>query len=132
MIMVSKKSQSWSIDISVAVVVFLLAFFVVYALLNTGRGSNVSDLSDQASSIISQVASEDSLLRIVDDSQINESRLHILKNISYEDLKRQFRIEGDFCIFIEDTTGNIILINNTYRGIGAPTINLSGIPCSQR
>ena len=54
-----------------------------------------------------------------------------LKNLSYHELKSRLRMEGDFCIYFEDEKGNIVLINNSYKGIGASNINISGTPCSQ-
>jgi len=127
-----KKSQSWSIDIILGVVVFMAAFFVFYALLNADQSSKAGNLKEEASTIIKQVTSGDSLVRVIDGNDVNVSRLNELKNLSYEELKRRLKIEGDFCIYFEDENGKIILINNSYRGIGAATINLSGAPCSQK
>lgn len=129
---IKSKAQSWSIDIALGVIVFMAAFFILYALLNSNPAAKAGILKEEATAIIKQVASEDDLLRTVDSNEINLSRIAELKNMSYEELKRRLRIESDFCIYIEDEKGNLILINNTYKGIGSPNINLSGAPCSQR
>lgn len=42
------------------------------------------------------------------------------------------RIGNDFCIYLEDENGNIVLINDTYRGVGSSNINVSKTPCSQK
>jgi hypothetical protein len=81
---------------------------------------------------VRQVASGESNVRIVDNNQVNISKFNELKNLSYDDLKSALRISGDFCIYLEDEKGNIVLINNSYKGIGSPNINLSGTPCSQK
>ena len=128
----SRESQSWSIDIILGVIVFMAAFFVFYALLNADQGSKAGSLKKEASIIIKQVTSDGSLVRIIDGNEINVSRLNELKNLSYEELKGRLKIEGDFCIYMEDENGYVILINNSYKGIGAATINLSGTPCSQK
>lgn len=132
MVSISPKSQSWSIDVTLGVIVFMAAFFIFYAVINSNPNAKVNGLKDDASSVISQIGSQDSQLGIVDSNEINESRLGSLKNLTYSELKRRFRTEGDFCIYFEDEKGNIILINNSYMGIGAPSINLSNTPCSQK
>ena len=128
----NKKSQSWSIDIIVAVVVFMGAFFLFYTILNSNPNTKASSLKQDASSVIKQIAAEDSSLRVIDNNEVNESKLNELKNLSYDELKRQFRVEGDFCIYMEDDKGNIVLINNSYKGVGTPSIMVGGTPCSQK
>jgi len=131
-ITINPKAQSWSIDITLGVIVFIAAFFVFYSLLNSNPNAKAKNLQEEASLIIKQVGSEEAPLRIVDNREINVSRLNELKNISYDELKRRLRVEGDFCIYFEDEKGNLVVINNSYRGIGSPDINLSGAPCSQK
>lgn len=127
-----KKAQSWSVDIAIGIIVFMAAFFVLYALLGQNPAAKVSSLKEEASNIIKQLISGGYPLRIVDDNEINISKLNELKNLSYDELKIQLRAEGDFCIYFEDDKGNIVLINNSYKGIGSGSINLSGTPCSQK
>jgi hypothetical protein len=129
--MIKKKAQSWSIDITLAVIVFVSAFLLFYATIGGDSSSRIAQLKDEALTIIEQLVSDESPLDVATVNEINESRLIELKNLTYEELKRRFRVEGDFCIYLEDSDGYFILINNSYRGIGAPTINLSKTPCSQ-
>jgi len=129
-IIIKSKAQSWSIDISIGVVVFIAAFVVVYVLLGANQNPEIDNLRDEATIIIKEVVSDESKLRIVDNNEINITRLNDLKSIDYEELKRKFRIEGDFCIYIEDEQGNIVLIDDTYKGIGSPNIDIGGTPCS--
>ncbi len=126
------KAQTWSIDIILGVIIFLGAFLVFYAMIDTESTSKEKGLKEDAATVIKQIASEGAPLSIIGDDKINETKLNLLKNISYDELKRQFRIEGDFCIYFEDDHGYIVLINKSYRGIGSANINLSGAPCSQK
>ena len=132
MLNLNRKSQAWSIDVILAVVIFISAFFVYYVLVSSNPAGKAAPLKDDAVSIIKQVSSDSSGLRVVDNRELNESRLGGLKNLNYDELKSMFRTEGDFCIYIEDGQGNIVLINNSYRAIGSSNINLSGVPCSQK
>ena len=132
MIHIKLKAQSWSIDVALGVVIFIGAFFIFYGLLNENPNTTVSKLKDEALTVIKQLISGASPPRIVDDNQLNITKINQLKNLSYDELKRRLRVEDDFCIYFEDENGNLILINNSYKGVGASKINLSGTPCSQK
>jgi hypothetical protein len=54
-----------------------------------------------------------------------------LKKLSYDELKRALKIEGDFCIYLENEMGYVIVLNNSYKGIGSPNINISKTPCNE-
>ena len=127
----SSKSQSWSIDISLGVVIFMAAFFIFYAILNTNQNTKFSDLRQEAATVVKLITSEGETI-ILNNNEVNLTKAGALKNLDYDELRRRLRIEGDFCIYIEDGNGNIVLINNTYKGIGAPNIMIGGTPCSQK
>ena len=131
MIIIFKKSQSWSIDIILAVIVFMGSFFLFYALLSEGPEEKAKSLRNDASIVMKQVSSEGVPLNFLYRQQVNASRMNELKNLSYDELKRMLRIEGDFCIYLEDEVGYVIVINNSYKGIGSPNINISKTPCNE-
>ena len=110
----------------------MVTFLTIYALVSSNQNSKVSELKEEASIVIKQIDADGSIIKIIDNNEVNQSRLNQLKNLSYDELKRELRINGDFCIYLEDDKGNLVLLNNSYKGIGAPTINLSGTPCSQK
>lgn len=127
------KAQSWSMDLALALVIFLIAFLVFYFLINENPSAKANTLKEEASTVVKQLSADDSTFKVVTDKDVNISRLVELKNnYTYSELKRYLRIEGDFCIYFEDDKGFIVLINDTYRAIGAPSISLGGIPCSQK
>ena len=132
MINISPKAQSWSMDIALGVIVFMAAFFIFYSLLNASPNEKSVNLKEEASIVIKQIGSGDASIRFIDNNEVNITKVNELKNLSYDELKRRLRIESDFCIYFEDDKGYIVLINNSYKGIGAPNINLSGTPCSQK
>ena len=126
-----KKAQSWSIDIILGVIVFLVAFFVFFIALGEDPTGKINRLKEEASSIIRQLVSGEET-RIVDGMEVNVSKTSKLKDTQYDELKRKFRVDSDFCIYVEDNKGNIVLINSSFKGIGASSINLSGAACSQK
>ena len=127
-----KKAQSWSIDIALGVVIFIVAFFIFYGILNANPNTNANKLKEEATLIIKQATAEGGTIAIINGNQLNVSKINELKNLSYDELKRRLRVESDFCIYFEDEKGYLVLINNSYKGVGAPNINLSGAPCSQK
>ena len=132
MISIKSKAQSFSIDIALGIIVFMAAFFIFYSLLSENPNTKAVSLRNDASAIIEQVGSGNGLIRLINNNEVNITKANELKNISYDELKRRLRIESDFCIYLEDDRGYIVILNNSYRGIGAPSINLSGAPCSQK
>mgnify|MGYP001591023720 CR=1 FL=1 len=124
----TKKAQSWSVDIMLAVVLFIGAFMLFYVFIYGDSGDNAAQLNKEASVIISQVSSDESPVKVVDGNDINISKIAQLRNMSYDELKRRLRAEKDFCIYFEDENGNIVLVNGSY-GVGSKDINVSGTPC---
>ena len=132
MVTINSKSQSWSIDIILAVVLFMGAFILFYVLLSNNPNAKAKTLKEEAFVVIKEVSSKDANIRIIDNNEVNISRLGHLKNLTYDELKSILRIDSDFCIFFEDENGRIILINNSYTGTGSSNINLSNVPCSKK
>ncbi len=131
MIAIRKKSQAWSFDIIIAVILFIGAFFAFYVILKQQTEEPVETLRDDAELIANELLSETSPLNVIEDGKINEEKLQQLIG-NYPTLKSQVRIEGDFCIYLENQEGNIIYITQDPKvtGIGSPSIIVSEIPCS--
>ena len=119
-------------DIIVAVVIFIGAFFLYYVLVGSNPGEQTGNLKDDALSVLKQVSSEGSKLVIVDKQAVNETKIGELKNMNYDDLKSALRVNGNFCIYMEDEQGKIVPINQSYVGVGSSSMNISGIPCGQK
>ena len=130
--MQNRKSQAWSVDVILAVVIFMGSFFIYYALANSSPDSEVAGLKADANSGIKQVSNEGNPLSVVSQQEINITKIGELKNLNYDDLKSQLRVDGYVCIYIEDEKGNLVMINESYRGVGSQNINISGVPCSQK
>ena len=107
------------------------AFFLFYAILGDDPATSAKNLKNDASLIIRQVSSEGLPVNILDRQQVNISKLNELKNLTYDELKSILRVEGDFCIYLEDDRGYVVIVNNSYKGIGSPNINISNTPCNE-
>ncbi len=124
------KAQSWSLDATIAVVIFMGAIVVFYSYLNNQTDTKHRLLSGQATMISRLLTADDSSIRVVKNGSIDDEKLMELRGIEYKQLKGQLKISSDFCIYLEDGDGNIVLINNLHKGIGSDKINLSNAPCN--
>lgn len=128
-----KKSQAWSMDIMLAVVIFIGAALFFYLILNNSQGTEINALQDDASKVINALVSDDSGIGIINGNEVNTTKLKDLLSEDYESIKQKLRIESEFCIFMEDGDGNIIYIDTNSEqnptGIGSEIINVSDVPC---
>ncbi|MBI4176614.1 MAG: hypothetical protein HY518_05390 [Candidatus Aenigmarchaeota archaeon] len=123
-----RQGQSWSFDVTIGVIVFLTTFLSIFAFINHQQGGNLNQVQEESEYVINQLRAENSPLQIVQNKKVNESNLEEISSLSYGELKGKAGVRNDFCIYFEGAGGNIVLINNS-RGIGSPSINISGMPC---
>ena len=90
MININSKAQGWSIDISIAIIVFISAFVIVYILIGANPNLKTGNLKDEATTVIKEIVSEESTIRIIDGNAVNVSKLNELKDLDYGELKRRF------------------------------------------
>lgn len=130
MIAIRKKSQAWSFDIIIGVILFVGAFLAFYVILKQQTEKPVDTLRDDAELIARALQTESSPLNVVESGKINEAKLQALLAQDYSTLKSQVRVKSDFCIYLEDQEGNVIYISQDVTGIGSPIIRISEIRCS--
>ncbi len=125
-----RLGQTWSIDIIIAVIIFVLIISVFYAILSSRSESTVTDLRAESQTVSAKLRDEsvNSATGIMVDGVIQEDKLKELCQLSYEEVKRKLGIEDEFCIYIEDQEGNIVPIpcgGTEKAGIGSDNINIS-------
>jgi len=130
------QGQSWSLDIILAFVVFVLIIGIFYALLSNNRKSSAEDLTLESNTVVSNLDSsngQNSVLTIIQKGSIDDSRLQSLYNTSYSDVKKQFGVKGEFCIYIIDQYGNLVTIDNgagsQIGSFGNGNFSINGKPC---
>ena len=124
-----KKSQAFSIDIMLAMVIFLGAIFVTYSVLQGGKGGKTKDLEKDASLVLDNLASQNNRVGIVNGIEINQTKLGELLVATYPELKEKIRARSDFCIYLEDENGDVIYLSDSQQGIGSDKISISDQPC---
>jgi hypothetical protein len=119
------QGQSWSMDIILAFVVFVLIIGIFYALLSNNKKDKTSDLTLESRTVISNldlanVQEGGTPLTIINKGNIESSRLEGLYTADYMSIKRQLGIKGDFCIYVVDQYGNLITVDDgTGHDIGS-------------
>lgn len=123
-----KKSQAWSLDIILAVILFAGSFFLIYFLLKPQGESSIDILSREAELVSIQFLTESSLFNLTVDGKLNETKLQQLIG-DYSNIKSKIKVKGDFCIYLEDQNGNIIYLANNVTGIGSSKISIGNVTC---
>ena len=77
------KAQSWSMDIIIGAVIFIGAFFVIYGLLNSNQTAKAGSLKEEALGVSKQVASEEAALSVINNNEVNDTKLNELKSLDY-------------------------------------------------
>lgn len=125
-VVIMKNAQSWSIDLIIAVIIFMLVIAIFYAILNSRSEPTIETLEDDSRIALATLSEQ-----LIVNGVINEDKFEEFCLKSYEQVKSDLKIENDFCFYLEDKDGNIISCNNGKVGIGnEQDITIStGIAC---
>jgi len=120
-------------DIALAVIIFIVTFFIIYSIITNKTTDDLSSLRQEAERVSKEATSQSSSLSIVNGKALNETKMQNLLEQNYSDIKKKIRIENEFCIYFEDEEGNLInftdVLGDSASGIGSQEINISGVPC---
>ncbi len=129
-----RRGQIWSLDMMMAVVMFMLALFMVYQYLINSERTNVSDIEELARDsqvISSQLLSEGlpkgwnstdvKMIGVAKDFRINETCWERFSNISYDRSRSVFNTRYHYYVYFTDNEDNLITIGG-IDGIGKPGV----------
>lgn len=120
----NKRGQTWSFDLIVAVVIFIIVVGVFYAVLNRSDEGVVDTqaLETNAKSISQQLNCDVSPVHppcFIDNGEINQTKLAAVASLSYTELKELLGTNQDFCIyFLDEQTRIIPVIDESKPGLG--------------
>ncbi|MFH1506570.1 MAG: hypothetical protein ABIE94_06310 [archaeon] len=132
-----KKGQVWSTDLIVAVIIFLVILAIFYTVMTNKARSPREDLEQQSDFIAAKLDKEKSTnpYAVFRKNELDRESIDFLYNASYGELKRYFNIQGDFCIYLEDSEGYLLVwedsAGNKKTAQGNGTINVSYTPCGE-
>ena len=116
-----KNAQTWSIDLIMGVIIFMLIIAIFYAFLSSKGSEPIEDLEEDARAADSKVSGKEKLTSlgvITPEGSINKTRFDQLCQQNYTDVKKALGVENDVCIYLEDAQGNIIPCGPSKAGIG--------------
>lgn len=87
--------------------IYLVSIILIALILILFR--KTPNPSTQAAEKIAEIVLDDHPFSIATNGVVNESKLKEFRNMDYEELKKSMNAKGDFCIYIEDIDGNLIL-----------------------
>ncbi|MBW2990887.1 hypothetical protein KY348_04225 [Candidatus Woesearchaeota archaeon] len=125
-----ERAQVWSIDVLLAVVIFVSIILIFYVTMSDRGKPRLKDLEVEATDLKIELEKNPEVGFISEDV-VDMEKLKVFTNnatYDYEGLKSKLGLRGDFCIFYEDSDGNIIPIGNK-TSIGNPAILINGTPC---
>ena len=135
-----KKGQTWSVDVLLAVFVFLTIFILFLGITGTMAARQEDRKLKEQSEFISSLVSSEKDFAFVRDNKIDmENLLKLLDLQKQEDgekkLKEKLTVRNDFCIYFEDAEGNLVPITTAsgemYNGIGSPNALVNDISCGE-
>lgn len=103
---------------SIIVIIIFIIFFAVI-LTKTNEPS-----IKEAEKITAMILDEHDI-SFANNGIIDKNKLKEVKSMSYNDLKQMLNIKSDFCIYLEDSNGNILLAK------GSSSLSEDGIYCSE-
>ena len=129
----NRRAQTWSVDLVLGVVIFLLIVIIVYSLM-ASRPAGDTQLRDNADRIYSKISvggnTADGIPKAVNGNSISETELAKLYQQDYEELKTKLGITGDFCIFVvTDMNGIVNTTNGNSIGNGIDLVIGNNMYC---
>ena len=129
------KGQVWSIDILLAVVIFVSVILIFYVTMVPRQKPQMKDLETESGALKLELERNNEFGFITDDEINNTRFLVFIENAitNYSELKKKLGVKGEFCIFFEDSEGNIVAIGNSTTslvGVGNSSIVIAGDNCN--
>ena len=117
------KSKFKIDEITLVLIVALLAMII--SLNNRVDDSISNQPPEMEAEKIVNIILDEQTVSFASNGVINEDKLNAIRNMDYHDFKNHLGAKNDFCIYIEDENGNIILAKGSNKLSG------DGIYCEE-
>ena len=128
-----ERAQIWSIDVLLAVVIFISIMIIFYVTITANDKPSIKDLQSEAN-FLSTELEKNPTYSFISNDVVDNKRLGTFVDAAssqYDLVKQELGVKGDFCIYFEDENGNLILLQDNRTGVGSGNINISDTPCGQ-
>lgn len=103
-----RKSNFRIDEIILVLIVAVIAMVIgVYDKANEPKGADAEK--------ITAMILDDHSISFASNGVVDEAKLKTIKSMNYNDFKNSFNVKNDFCIYIEDENGNLILAKGSPR-----------------
>lgn len=101
-----------------------LVIVIALMVMTVGIFDNLNQKALSAEKITAVIFDEHTI-SFANNGVINENKLKQIQNMNYNEFKNSLNAKNDFCIYLEDENGNIILSK------GSDKLNKDGIVCRE-
>ena len=101
----------------VLIVAFLAIIISIYNKANEPKGMEAEK--------ITAMVLDDHEISFASNGIVDGTKLKEIQSINYKDFKKSLKVKNDFCLYLEDENGNIILTK------GASQLNKDGLVCRE-
>lgn len=115
------KQQKSNFKIDEIMLVLIVALIAMIVSLN----NKFDKPSEMEAEKITEIILDNHGMSFASGGVIDESKLNEIKNINYDDFKKSLNAKNDFCVYIEDGNGNVILVK------GSSKLNRDGLYCRE-
>lgn len=127
------KGQVWSIDILLAVVIFVSVILIFYVTMVPRQKPQMKDLEIESGALKLELERNNQFGFLTGD-EVDYAKLQAFidnATANYTELKKKLGVKGEFCLFYEDSDGNIVPIGDgNLVGVGNSSIKIGGDNCS--
>ena len=120
-----KKAQTWSLEVFMAIMVFLIATVMFYSIIYTTP--NNKELSKEAGLITKSISSNE----LFEDGLLTEDEAQTLAEKNCEELKQYFNTNKKICVYIKNQKGEIVPLSPEVKVAGCPGIDIGDIKCGE-
>lgn len=103
--------KKWKFELNEITLLIILAFIIVVVKFY----GTEAESEQMAAEKITAILLDDHDVSFASKGIINEEKLNEIKNMNYNEFKKFINVKNDFCIYIEDGHGNIILAKGSYK-----------------
>lgn len=119
-----KRGQTWSMEAFGAIMIFMVALVVFYAL--TSSNTSTEDLEKEAEIITKSVGAQE----YFSDGIINEDEIAELQQMDCDQLKKLFQTNKELCVYMANEDGSLVNYNQPKPlAFGCPGLEIGGEKC---
>ena len=123
----TKKRELFNFDRAIVLLLILALFVILETALTPPEAT--TELMQEAEIVLSTLTNGHAKISLVDSDELIEEKIENLGQMDCNEIKNILGVKNDFCIFLEDASGNLVKIDGINLCIGSNKIYINGHPC---